>query len=108
MLRDLKEKDNMKEYRGNVSRAGNSKDQKEMLEINTVTDMKNASVGSLVDDIVEERITEVEDTRMSVETFQMKNKGKRGKPPRIPKNYGTTTKGVCMCNGNTRRRKAFF
>lgn len=37
MLRDLKEKDNMKRYRGNVSRAGNSKNQKEMLEINTVT-----------------------------------------------------------------------
>lgn len=30
--------------------------------------MKNASVSSLVDDMVEERITEVEDTRMSVET----------------------------------------
>lgn len=36
MLRDLKEKDNMKRYRDNVSRAGNSKNQKEMLEINTV------------------------------------------------------------------------
>lgn len=60
-------------------------------------------------DMVEERITEVEDTHMSVEIFQIKNKGKRrGKNPRIPKNYGTTTKGVCMCKGNTRRRKEFF
>lgn len=33
-------------------------------------------------DMVEERITEVEDTHMSVEIFQIKNKGKRrGKKP---------------------------
>lgn len=38
--------------------------------------MKNASVNSLVDDMVEERITEVEDTRMSVETSKWKTKEK--------------------------------
>lgn len=80
MLRDLKEKDNMKEYRGNVSRAGNSKDQKEMLEINTVTEMMNASVGSLVDDIVKERITEVEDTHVS-RNFPNEKQRKKGKTP---------------------------
>lgn len=58
--------------------------------------MKNASVGSLVDDMVEERIPEVEDTHMSVETFQMKNKGKRRENPEYPRTMALLQK-VYVC-----------
>lgn len=51
------------------------------------------SIGSLVDDTVEKRISELED--MSVETFQMENRKRQGKKPRIVKNNYERCK-VCV------------